>query len=417
MKQYRVEARCLIFLVALLFSSPSFFSSEPSHSLKGLKWRNPRIVISLSRSLESSSNIHAAVDRAVERSLYSWSSPTTISFQLETSDAESVSPKGMRGDGISLVTAATTPQNLRLFPKQGDSPAAVTRIFKDSLGFITEADIVLNPFVKFSADGSFDTYDLQATLTHEIGHLLGLEHSPIWSSVMYERLSKSSGPAFFRKPRENLAQVDASAIKALYGPSPYDVQCCGAVRGRLEANLVERRALIWVEEAENGRLVAATMPEKDGSYHLEGVPEGDYLLRALATGRDQYFASVSSKIAVTVAETTIQNFDLRPARSDVEVQLLGSSIQIARQAADLRSLSSGLFLGVFGTPGSISSVRISGSDVGFEPSVTRPPSFASVRVVGFQPNGHLNLPEGEYTLVITANNGVRQYLVGSLINY
>ena len=93
----------------------------------------------------------------------------------------------MKGDGISLVTVAITPENLRLFPRQAASPAAVTRVFKDAVGNITEADIVLNPFVRFSTDGSFDTFDLQDTLTHEIGHLLGLYQSRVWASVLYER--------------------------------------------------------------------------------------------------------------------------------------------------------------------------------------------------------------------------------------
>lgn len=402
----------------LLFSCPAVFASEQPYTQKDTKWRNPHITLSLSRSIVSSSNIQTDLGQVLRRSLLAWSNPTSITFNVIESDAQSVSPKGARGDGISLITAATTTENLSLFPRQAASPAAVTRVFRDARGSITEADIVLNPFVRFSSDGSFETFDLQDTLTHEIGHLLGLEHLPVWGSIMNGRAARSLGPASFRGSRDSLAQVDSSSIKALYGSRPDDVKCCGIVYGRVSGNSANMRGLVWIEEIDTGRLIAATVPEKDGSYRLEAVPEGEFMLFSSLESQSDDFASESSRIAVTLGDTTKKSFDLRSSKSGVRIHLLGTSMQIAGLAVDLTALSQELFVGLDGAPQNIARIAASGGGILFDHSYNARnlPLFSSVKVVGYGTTIPADLPKGEYTLVIEGSNGVRQYLVGSLIN-
>ncbi|MDI1241225.1 MAG: hypothetical protein PSX80_04820 [bacterium] len=212
-----------------------------------------------------------------------------------------------------------------------------------------------------------------------------------------------------------LKSVDSSSIKGIYGPRPEDVGCCGAVSGRVSVDLPYVRALVWIEEAVTGRLIAATVPEKGGSYRLEGVPEGEFVLFASAEGGSDEFAVENTNITVDVADATKKHFVLRTSKSGIRVQLLGTSVQLARLPVDLRSMSQGLFIGVVGTPHSIARVGISGGGAAFDPSLSDPRTFSSVKVVGFALPFQPDLPKGEYTLQIISNAGVKQYLVGSLI--
>lgn len=53
-------------------------------------------------------------------------------------------------------------------------------------GALMDADIELNgEDYSFAVDGSVSAYDLQQTLTHELGHVFGLDHTPVVSATMY----------------------------------------------------------------------------------------------------------------------------------------------------------------------------------------------------------------------------------------
>ncbi len=298
-----------IFLVLLLLSSFSLstmayttqFTDE--RETKRLHWRNGVIPIALSSSLTKENlNIKADSDvlGAVQRSLETWEKVANIKFEVITADKQSVSPSGKFGDGVSLITIAQTTDNLILFGSDSEEVSARTRIFYNGKGFITEADIVLNPYQQFSTDGSIGTFDLEATLTHEIGHLLGLEHSTIIGATMHAHQGKNGIYNLPGYSSRTLAEDDIAGIRALYGAESSNEECCGSIGGKLlTTNSKETKNFqVWAEESETGRVAAGVVTNAEGDYCIEGLPSGEYKIYAQDSSERKNSAEEIDKVNI-----------------------------------------------------------------------------------------------------------------------
>src|SRR5215213_6792949 len=182
-----------------------------------IKWPTTTIKIALSRSLLfPPANIKPGSDvvGAARRALARWSEAANIQFIETSSDALSISPSG-EGDKVSLITVADVPENRAAF--QSADRTGRTRVFYDpATGTIMEADVVINPAAQFSTDGTPGTYDLEATLTHEIGHVLGLEHSSEASAAMQPRQGTNGLYEQAALSPRTLSDDDRAGARALY---------------------------------------------------------------------------------------------------------------------------------------------------------------------------------------------------------
>src|SRR5215218_5567422 len=203
------------------------FEFEPSvPTIRKIRWPKKSIEISLSTSLLSpGANIKPDSDvvGAVRRALTRWSSLSNINFVVTWSPLLSVSP-AEGGDGINLLTIGATVENEAF---NSDSTTGRTRVFFDpETGNIVEADISINPSpraedgteLQFSTDATPGTYDLEATFTHEIGHLLGLDHSVLLSSTMQGRQAINGTFGLPALTERSLSEEDRQRVRSLYGP-------------------------------------------------------------------------------------------------------------------------------------------------------------------------------------------------------
>src|SRR5437764_1358540 len=97
-----------------------------------IRWTGQTVKLSISRSmLAGAVNIKYGSDvaGAIQRSMDAWQKVADIEFVEEFTDGQNVSPSGMAGDGVSLVTTAPSSENVQMFGKNDESSAAKTRIF------------------------------------------------------------------------------------------------------------------------------------------------------------------------------------------------------------------------------------------------------------------------------------------------
>ena len=162
---------------------------------------------------------------------------------------------------------------------------ALTRINWNSTGEITDSDIVFNgrDFKFSTSTGRLERneVDLKGVLIHEIGHFLGLDHSPLEGSTA---VRPTMYPFFFGGER-SLTPDDEAGISSLY-PSLRAADTgsiAGAVtfpngEGTFGVHVVAYRAGTseFVVSALSGSSGDRMGKGGDGGYEIPGLPPGAY---------------------------------------------------------------------------------------------------------------------------------------------
>ncbi|HYE14997.1 MAG TPA: matrixin family metalloprotease [Pyrinomonadaceae bacterium] len=288
-----MRSAATLLLLAALLSAPagpalSYTLQLNASAAVQFRWPTRTIPFALSTSLNNPPpNVRATgeeVVAAARRALARWAEAADVEFVITTSSLQAVSPVGSP-DGVNLITVSQTPGIAFNDPNQTGG----VRVFTDGAGNITEADIAVNPGAPFSTDGSFvpfasdstfegsgDTFDLESTFLHEIGHALGLEHSGIVGSVMQPRQARNGTYGLPALQRRSLASDDRAGARAIYGPAAGLGELRGTIRNAGGGPVFG--AHVWAEEISTGRAVAGNVTLQNGSYQIRALPPGDYRL-------------------------------------------------------------------------------------------------------------------------------------------
>lgn len=411
------------------------FEFEPStQTARKIKWPRRTIEVALSTSLLSpGANIKSDSDvvGAARRAFARWASLSNISFVVTWSPATSVSPSDA-GDGISLLTIAATPENESF---NFAATTGRTRVFFDrETGNIAEADISINPRPKaedgtelqFSTDGTPGTYDLEATFTHEIGHLLGLDHSAVLSSTMQGRQAFNGTFGLPALTERTLSEDDRQKILSLYGSRLK----FGRIEGRLSDNRTPGTLTalngvnVWAESVVNGRVIASDVTAEDGTYRLEGLIPGQYRVivssPADSTTTSQKFRSfeLSNQVLVKADAPTPLSSSLVPAQtSALSPKVIGLNAELSTVALPLApGKRVKIYFGGEGVdqvPGT--SISVNSPYFTIDPAtLAREQIAAPYPIVSVELTVAPNTPFGDYTLRLQSNSGETAYVPGAI---
>lgn len=146
----------------------------------------------------------------------------------------------------------------------GQKFIALTTNWYDDNGRIIEADMQIDPAAV--AGG----YNLQQLVAHEMGHVLGLDHSAVLSSVMYPYVGSGTSVTLDSDDRVAIAAAYAKASPAV--GATLEGRVYGDDGGIFAAQVVA------VNDA--GEPVATGLSDKSGNFLLPGIPSGTYRIYA-----------------------------------------------------------------------------------------------------------------------------------------
>ena len=170
-------------------------------------------------------------------------------------------------------------------PEMEDFLGITVLVFDTVTGNIVDADVMINTVHPFSvaADGEEERFDLESLMLHEMGHMLGLEHSGLAQlegsgvvaaeTVMFP-LSFSTGTIVGRE----LKADDIAGVSLLYPDGGFQANT-GTISGRVE--LTGRPvfgAQVMAFHPASGTMIAGFTYE-NGEVLISGLPPGLHLLR------------------------------------------------------------------------------------------------------------------------------------------
>ncbi len=158
---------------------------------------------------------------AIQAAMDNWTN--VPSSEVRFAPLEVTAAANPSSNRTNLVTFADTDRTRSIL----GMAVGITLLFWDGDGALTDTDILFNPRHSYSTTLRPDTFDIQATMTHELGHALGLDHSGVAGASMFAVAARQSNTLAI------LSADDIAFVTTIY-PRLGSLQDLGVIRGRVE---------------------------------------------------------------------------------------------------------------------------------------------------------------------------------------
>ncbi len=234
---------------------------------------------------------------AVNAAFEAWAAVPSSKVTFEYQGTTHVRTAGL--DGTNLVTFS---DDSGLGAMLGSTTLAATLSFFNSAEgtlVFEESDIAFNPSHFLTTSGQTGRFDIQSVLTHEVGHMLGLDHSGLISSVMAPFAIED------QTDQRVLLYDDIAGISEMY-PDQSSMIATGVIQGTVTSNGADVFGGHVVAMDSNGTIVTSTMSAMDGTYTVRFLPAGDYHVYAEPLDEpispqhlSEYFSSLNADFGTT----------------------------------------------------------------------------------------------------------------------
>jgi len=205
---------------------------------------------------------------AVRTGFSAWDSSENFLQLAEDTDSVQRARTDWRSDDVHLVTWDTT--NESGFFGAGSGLVAATPVeFDPATGAILDADVILDGTRSWSTTLEPGKFDVQAVVTHEVGHFLGLDHSAVHRATMNPAVKESE------TWQRSLETDDRAGATALYG-----VHAGAVLSGSVQRADGTPISGAHVVAERQGVPVAAGLSDVEGRFRIQGLPGGTYVVYA-----------------------------------------------------------------------------------------------------------------------------------------
>jgi len=204
---------------------------------------------------------------AVQAAIESWSS--IPNSRLHFAELMPTDFAGVLRDERSVISFADTASTRSAV----GAAIAITFLFSSPDGTLTDTDIIFNPTLPFSTNQADGTFDIESTMAHELGHAIGLDHSPVVGVTMFASASRASNRG------ADLSADDRAFATSIYpaSESPLGGTISGLIT-TVQGTTTPATLVIAIDPNQN--LAFGGVTETGGEYSIGGLPPGSYNLLA-----------------------------------------------------------------------------------------------------------------------------------------
>ncbi|TAJ21525.1 MAG: matrixin family metalloprotease [Planctomycetota bacterium] len=239
---------------------------------KPLYWANPGSISVVLQAAGSDDLDGAEEFAALRAAIRAWNEVdgTTARLVENQSSVQQARTDWASDDLHSIVFDETNASGYFPF---GSGVVAITPIWFTSQGKITDADVLFNgASYHFTTSGELGRFDVADVGAHELGHLLGLDHSGSAGATLYPYVDPSV------VLHRSVSADDAVGLRCAY-PEPGE---SGALVGNVAraSNGDEVPGALVVALDASGRQAASVLSDGLGAFELEGLAPGTYRVYA-----------------------------------------------------------------------------------------------------------------------------------------